>query len=80
MSQTLKLSETVSFFFLQFFSFASFNSPELCCGYAKFRSGDQNIRFELCCGYAKLWGGDQNIRFKLINCFAICTVGKKMRS
>lgn len=46
-------------FFLQIFSFASFKSPEFCCGYAKF------------------WSGDQNIRFKLINCFAICTVGKK---
>ena len=29
------------------------------------------------CAYAKFWSGDQNIRFKLINCFAICTVGKK---
>lgn len=64
-------------FFLQIFSFASFKSPEFCCGYAKFWSGDQNIRFKLCCGYAKFLSGDQNIRFKLINCFAICTVGKK---
>lgn len=62
-------------FLFQFFSFASFNSPELCCGYAKFW---MVIRiFVSSCAYAKFWSGDQNIRFKLINCFAICTVGKK---